>query len=1042
MFKTKFKRWGFEKNVTEGRVKRFLRLESMNDGVRKVTGIDRIVRHLKRRKMQRNEDRIMPSGPGSDSAEGLNWHYNSSAVPVAYEMDTSSVTREMDYTSPYQRPDCGTCSRGRLKFRIEVEQLDQTSCRLQESFKADSWGDQKYDILDTRDCDESCQCRVLHHDTHVFHVLIQPRIIWVSITSPILLEQLLSIDDLREEKLLQTPAHLTSRLGLGAQYTDLLHLGIHGPTANLRSFRGLALLRSYKILESKTAVASIVNRRAYQELKLLLQFLEDGGVWHHYGFEKLQSCGILPEPLRTKFITQRLLRGVNGIDKAFKIADSRPLIEAQPRHIEERPPNSVALSSPPQAVLRTQVAASSERDDRGVTCYDDLETYGLLPTSRNVSSFYDNLPQQQPKLPSLEKSGTTGQVLPFETLNGGFGSVLMPAEFCSDWGPQKDSSLIDACSSGDLAAVRSLLLLGASANARVDVDANTSTPLIAAIENHQMDIASLLIEEGADLEQEVQQRLPSMLLEYGPLFAAVKSGSKPMVKLLLDKGADIEVRNTFHNDQRKSHLTALTEAARSRNLGLFEFLLAWDTTIDLGLKSMGPIFDGDSQVTVKANKLITRALRGDIAGIIEGIRTGADINAVTIRGTALAAAARRKKKHAVKLLLKHGANPQIAALFLHRSGLHEAAKRLLKVAYGDGDGDGDSFPVLRKRFVRQYKQISETCAGSNAANMRAFNSKCRNYRLAWSSGISTMKRVREGYTPTEVSETVAFLAVARAITETLIGLEGNVSLMDKFDNDLQRWQQLFPFDEDLESYRQIVQQVWDVRLTEACFFDTDYEDHHTLERFRSLIAALIDGAREPLGLEDTADSGLYANIARWRRRKRDDIQEKLPDDPPKPPEDPISSYKPGLHEKPPSQTLVRDHRPSPLTDPTFFEYNAARDKPRPPGRGQKISAHTIWLTENNGIAGFLIRGAMFIITLLFLRGMHFAVEGTGVLWKHARLGTLAERLSIFHLYFEPHSPCVEEIPLTDQDPNGLESSSRAGARSSGEKDTILTKPLQ
>jgi hypothetical protein len=58
--------------------------------------------------------------------------------------------------------------------------------------------------------------------------------------------------------------------------------------------------------------------------------------------------------------------------------------------------------------------------------------------------------------------------------------------------------------------------------------------------------------------------------------------------------------------------------------------------------------------------------------------------------------------------------------------------------------------------------------------------------------------------PKHITETLAFLAVGRAVAEASAGYSGEVMLIDKFDGDLLRWQMLFPDNQDLELYREAV----------------------------------------------------------------------------------------------------------------------------------------------------------------------------------------------------------------------------------------------
>lgn len=89
------------------------------------------------------------------------------------------------------------------------------------------------------------------------------------------------------------------------------------------------------------------------------------------------------------------------------------------------------------------------------------------------------------------------------------------------------SSIVEMVKIGDIAAVTAALDEGAA----VDQTEGGITALYVASESGNVELAKLLIDRGADVNQTVK-------LQQTPLYAAVKKGHAAMVELLLSSGAD------------------------------------------------------------------------------------------------------------------------------------------------------------------------------------------------------------------------------------------------------------------------------------------------------------------------------------------------------------------------------------------------------------------------------------------------------------------------------------------------------------------------
>ncbi|KAI1499692.1 hypothetical protein F5X99DRAFT_389178 [Biscogniauxia marginata] len=981
MFKTQFKRWGFEKNVTKNRVRELLRPDIIRNGARKAIGIDRIDRYLKRKKLQKKEDSMPPPPPPRDST-------NIPDIPELGGRNTISEISELDSTPINLQEPCEFAAKGNNKYRLafhDTEGLNQENFTsigpFSESvYRADSWGSQEYYEFNTslRKCGNGCACRSLSPGTHAFHVVIvRPHSIRVEILSRELLSTLIDIAKFYPEDMARVK--FNPSIGAYSEYVD-----------------GLALLRSYRCLKESLPVGSSARgfsfTKGWHELRLLVEgFLEDGNIWSLFRYEKLQSTGVLDRELLRLFMRQRLLRGIQSLDNGFQaVENSAGLGSMELDSIVQYDHNhglgtldTISTDSSGRESNETQTVI-----DESVLDYDEFATYGFLPTNHNIAGFYD-LSRPQPLLPQLIGSVHNIDILPLETLNGGLGSVDTPAELFGEWYTQTelDDNLVSACHSGTTETARSLIALGANVNAYTAFDENRCTPTIAAIESNHSEIVHLLIQEGAKLNLRALSQKHMEAFEYTPIYAAVHLGNYELVKSLLDNGADINAFSTIQTPGRTSNLTALTEAAKGNRQEIFELLLMKDTTFQTGLKSIEFVPPGNSSAARRSDNLISAASTGNTAGILEALRTGSNINAVSFRGTALSAAARKKKGQAIKMLLKHGANVQVTILYLTRSGFHKTSERLLKIVYGSDS----NFQNLHKRFIHQYKQVSRACTESNAANLQVFSRQNPSYRRAWSTGIDIMKKVCNGDAPTEVSDTAAFLAVARAIAETLVGSIGDMTMIDKFDNDLSRWQQLFPFEEDLLSYRKVVQLVWEVKLSEAIFYDTDIEDQETLDRFRDLISMLINGACEPLGLDGHGFHSLDSSMFRWRKEKAASINT--------------------IPCGPRFGNILQSSGDDPVTPTQRLElrdrgYSLAYPEPNSFGNIGMVTApqrnmhrHSDYLPGANRVAESLIRGAIFAITFTFLRVIQRTLGISGSLGDLVGAGTLAQRMSAFRRYF-------------------------------------------
>ena len=136
-----------------------------------------------------------------------------------------------------------------------------------------------------------------------------------------------------------------------------------------------------------------------------------------------------------------------------------------------------------------------------------------------------------------------------------------------------------------------------------------------------------------------------------------------------------------------------------------------------------------------------------------------------------------------------------------------------------------------------------------------------NHSKAWSRGIAVMRGLCRGEAPSNLYETIMFLAIGKAICLSKIAS----SLSDhhaEFLADLGRWQVLFRSDKwSLSAFRNAVSDIWQVSAEEL---DRNHPPYSTsLIHFQELAMSLITNVEQSFDRQRDLGNGLLASQERW-----------------------------------------------------------------------------------------------------------------------------------------------------------------------------------
>lgn len=140
-------------------------------------------------------------------------------------------------------------------------------------------------------------------------------------------------------------------------------------------------------------------------------------------------------------------------------------------------------------------------------------------------------------------------------------------------------------------------------------------------------------------------------------------------------------------------------------------------------------------------------------------------------------------------------------------------------------------------------------------------------KKAWAYGITALRRLCQGKVRHDLAHTVAFLCLAKAISEAIDNNDTCENSTD-FLQDLDRWQELFEAGAaSLDAYKEAVRLMWGFELNQRVNPSEKARQLETLVHFQALASALVNQTRELLTYPCNPNrKNLESSQECWRRR--------------------------------------------------------------------------------------------------------------------------------------------------------------------------------
>ena len=141
---------------------------------------------------------------------------------------------------------------------------------------------------------------------------------------------------------------------------------------------------------------------------------------------------------------------------------------------------------------------------------------------------------------------------------------------------------------------------------------------------------------------------------------------------------------------------------------------------------------------------------------------------------------------------------------------------------------------------------------------------CLHQELAYQKGIGVLRGLCKGQTPSTVSETICFLAIAKAMSVATDEVFNFVCNVSDFSRDLGRWQLLFKMEDGtLSTFRNATACIWNVNLEDT---PVQNPDPSTLMKYCDLAYSIVQKADYSFEFSSYGSHRLLASQEDWRSK--------------------------------------------------------------------------------------------------------------------------------------------------------------------------------
>jgi len=359
-----------------------------------------------------------------------------------------------------------------------------------------------------------------------------------------------------------------------------------------------------------------------------------------------------------------------------------------------------------------------------------------------------------------------------------------------------DSSLLDACETGDIFTIQNLLSQGANVEARESDDDYNYTPLILTCYAGYVNVAKYLISFGADVNACSRNGTTS-------LFMACQEGHCDIAELLISHDVDV---NATMNDKTSPLYIACQNGFYDVVALLLKSNANMNTSVDNGSTPLivacahqhkeiaSLLMKAGADVNAHANDgrtaLHSACIKGNLQIVMDLVQFGASLNSRDETGfTPLHDACRLGKADVVCFLLEHDSSPesQLVAGWNGNTGLHLACWKgharvvwwfLLKSTVALDTQNcfgftplhlailGDHVDIIAMMLSKGANAMLANCDQNTSLHLAAMKGNLEIIKLLVSYGSDLTQCNLADATPVEVARQTGHLEVADYLTVT------------------------------------------------------------------------------------------------------------------------------------------------------------------------------------------------------------------------------------------------------------------------------------